>query len=122
MRLLIDMNLSPAWVDWLAAAGIESVHWTQIGNPAAPDSEILDYARDHGMIVITNDLDFSAILAAVSGSNPSVVQLRALDLRPAEIGPRVVIALRQVEPELVQGAVLTIDVANARLRLLPLTL
>lgn len=27
MRFLVDMNLSPRWVDFLAAAGCEAVHW-----------------------------------------------------------------------------------------------
>jgi uncharacterized protein (DUF433 family) len=27
MKLLIDMNLSPRWVEWLAEAGIVAVHW-----------------------------------------------------------------------------------------------
>jgi predicted nuclease of predicted toxin-antitoxin system len=29
MKLLIDMNLSPLWVSYLAAAGFASVHWSQ---------------------------------------------------------------------------------------------
>jgi predicted nuclease of predicted toxin-antitoxin system len=27
MKLLVDMNLSPRWVDLLADAGIEAAHW-----------------------------------------------------------------------------------------------
>jgi predicted nuclease of predicted toxin-antitoxin system len=37
MKILIDMNLSPLWVDALTEAGIESVHWSTIGDPAAID-------------------------------------------------------------------------------------
>ena len=120
MRLLIDMNLSPAWGAKLKGHDIDAIHWANIGDTTAPDREILEYARKHDMIVLTNDLDFSAILAAISGTKPSVVQLRSVDLRPAEIGDRVVAALRQSETELAQGAILTIDIASARLRLLPL--
>ena len=31
MKLLVDMNLSPAWSAMLRAAGWESEHWSRIG-------------------------------------------------------------------------------------------
>src|SRR6218665_1296178 len=31
MKLLVDMNLSPRWVDVLADAGIEAAHWSAVG-------------------------------------------------------------------------------------------
>jgi predicted nuclease of predicted toxin-antitoxin system len=52
MRFLIDMNLSPLWVSFLADAGFESLHWSSIGEPSAPDTQIMDYASRHCMIVI----------------------------------------------------------------------
>ncbi|HXJ42209.1 MAG TPA: DUF5615 family PIN-like protein [Bryobacteraceae bacterium] len=63
MRLLIDMNLTPRWVQELSASGHEAVHWSAIGDPTAPDSEICALAREHQYIVLTNDLDFPQILA-----------------------------------------------------------
>jgi predicted nuclease of predicted toxin-antitoxin system len=41
MRSLVDMNLSARWDDVLAAAGHETVHWIGVGEPNAPDREIL---------------------------------------------------------------------------------
>ena len=75
MKLLVDMNLSPSWVDRLSQHGFEAVHWSTIGAATAPDAEILVWAREHRFVVITNDLDFSAILAATPGQTPSVVQI-----------------------------------------------
>ncbi|UHD17820.1 DUF5615 family PIN-like protein [Thiocapsa bogorovii] len=37
LRLVIDVNLSPEWVPVLTEAGFETVHWTQVGDPSAPD-------------------------------------------------------------------------------------
>jgi predicted nuclease of predicted toxin-antitoxin system len=48
------------------------------------------------------------------------VQIRAEDVSPDVIGAKVVAALRQMEPELEAGALLTFDAVHARLRLLPL--
>jgi predicted nuclease of predicted toxin-antitoxin system len=120
MKLLVDMNLSPRWVNVLARAGIETAHWSTLGPANAPDSEIMNYAKLEGYVVLTHDLDFSAILAATKGDKPSVVQIRADDISPDAIGANVVEALRQMEAHLDAGALLTIDPSRARLRILPL--
>jgi predicted nuclease of predicted toxin-antitoxin system len=41
MKILVDMNLSPEWVGFFAAHGIEAVHRSKKGNPRARDSEIM---------------------------------------------------------------------------------
>ena len=64
MKVLVDMNLSPGWVSFLAEAGFEAVHWTEIGSPTATDSELMAWAAKNDHIVLTADLDFGAILAA----------------------------------------------------------
>lgn len=120
MKLLLDMNIAPRWVDFLRMQDIAAVHWSNIGAPTAPDIEILTHARDGGYIVFTHDLDFSAILAATKGKKPSVVQLRTDDLSPEAVGEQIILALRQMRDELEAGALLTIDAKRARLRVLPL--
>ena len=82
MKFLVDMNLSPTWVETLAESGISSVHWSTVGDHGAPDSEIMEHAIEHGFVVLTHDLDFSAILAATSESRPSVLQIRAANVSP----------------------------------------
>jgi predicted nuclease of predicted toxin-antitoxin system len=74
------MNLSPSWVAHLTGHGFEAVNWSTIGAATAPDHEILAWAHEHNFVVITNDLDFSAILAASARATPSVVQIRTQDL------------------------------------------
>lgn len=120
MKLLIDMNLSPRWVSVLFDAGIESVHWSALGAHDATDSQIMAYARANDYVVLTHDLDFSAILAATHGEKPSVVQIRAGDVSPEVIGKQVVAALRQMASDLEDGALLTVDPSRTRLRVLPL--
>ena len=65
-------------------------------------------------------LDFSAILAATRDAKPSVVQIRAEDVRPETAGPALIAALRQMAAQLEEGALLTVDPTRARLRVLPL--
>ena len=120
MKLLIDMNLSPRWAKYLTDAGMEAAHWSALGSPSAPDAEIMAFARVNAYVVLTHDLDFSAILAATHGLKPSVVQIRSEDVSPDAIGKLVVASLRQMDVELNNGALLTIDANQTRLRILPL--
>jgi predicted nuclease of predicted toxin-antitoxin system len=120
MKIVIDMNLSPKWSETLHKAGIDAVHWTDLGPANTPDPQILSYAAVNGLTILTNDLDFGAMLATANLDKPSVVQIRGNDLRPAEIGKQVCLALNQMRPELEAGALLTIDPKRTRLRILPL--
>jgi predicted nuclease of predicted toxin-antitoxin system len=51
MKLLLDMNIAPRWVDFLSAQGLEAAHWSNVGAPTAQDSEIMDFARAGGYTV-----------------------------------------------------------------------
>jgi len=120
MKVLVDMNLSPRWVDLLANSSIEAAHWSTVGISNATDSEIMTYAREKDYVVLTHDLDFSAILAATNGSKPSVVQIRAENVSPDVIGKQIIVALSQMATELEGGALLTVDPFRTRLRVLPM--
>lgn len=119
MKVLVDLNLSPRWIEWLRDSRFEAEHWSRVGDLKASDSEIMAYAAAHGYVVLTHDLDFSSVLAASRGANPSVVQIRAEDVSVKAIGSQVVAALREARGELKAGALLTVDHARTRLRLLP---
>lgn len=120
MKIVIDMNLSPDWVQLIETAGFESVHWSTVGDPRASDRTILEWALTNGYIVFTNDLDFSAILAATQAEAPSVIQIRGQDVLPASIGSLVIDVLQQFESVLEAGALVTIDQTRARVRVLPI--
>ena len=114
------MNLSPSWVDRLARHGFEAVHWSTIGAATTPDVEILTWANQHGFVVVTNDLDFSAILAASAGATPSVVQIRSQDLLSDVVVSIVAKALDAHREDIERGSLLSIDEAGTRVRVLPL--
>lgn len=77
-------------------------------------------AREHDYVVLTSDLDFGTILAITHGEKPSVVQLRSDNLSHETIGKQVIEALHQLNSELAQGALATIEPERTRLRILPL--
>jgi predicted nuclease of predicted toxin-antitoxin system len=48
VKILIDMNLTPLWCEYLAAYAFESSHWSEIGPFNAPDPEIMSLAQRGG--------------------------------------------------------------------------
>jgi predicted nuclease of predicted toxin-antitoxin system len=121
MKILVDMNLSPAWIEFLVAAGFDARHWSQVGPGDAHDAEVMRWAAAHDHIVLTSDLDFGAILAATQGRWPNVIQLRSEVLAPDAAGAAVIAALHKSHRELTEGALVSVDAASARLRVLPLS-
>src|SRR4029453_13674475 len=120
MKFLIDMNLSPRWCGILQAEGWDSVHWSQAGIASAPDHEVMQWALGERRVVLTHDLDYGAMLAATKATGPSVVQVRTQDVRPESLAPLLIPTLRLYESELEAGALLIVDEAKSRVRLLPL--
>ncbi len=120
MKILIDMNLSPIWVPLLEKSGCKAVHWSHIGMPNAPDSEILEYARINRFTVFTHDLDFGSLLAATNAKCPSVIQVRTQDVTPESIGQLVITAIFMFQHYLENGALITVDEKKMRARILPL--
>jgi predicted nuclease of predicted toxin-antitoxin system len=66
------MNLAPVWVRFLQEQGFEAVHWSTVRDPSATDATIMEWARRGGYVVLTHDLDFSALLAVAEATGPSV--------------------------------------------------
>lgn len=120
MKLLLDMNLSPAWVPYLQRAGLEARHWTEVGDPRAQDSSILAWARDNGHVVITHDLDFARLIALTRLEGPSVLLLRARDLLPEGHSDRMLDALHACRAMLGEGALVVLDEVGWRVRALPI--
>lgn len=96
------------------------MHWSAVGAAEAPDRAVIEWARVNGFVVFTHDLDFATILALTQASGPSVVQLRAQSVLPANASGSVCAMLKTYEDAILARAVMTIDLAHARVRLLPI--
>jgi predicted nuclease of predicted toxin-antitoxin system len=120
MKILIDMNLSPLWVSFLSEKGLTAVHWSTVGQPWAPDSEIFDCAAANDWVIFTHDLDFGMLLAALRTNRPSVIQVRTQDVLPSAIGDTVLLAIQTTKSHLEVGALVTVDSFRHRIRVLPI--
>jgi predicted nuclease of predicted toxin-antitoxin system len=119
MKFLLDMNLSPAWIETLAEGGWSAVHWRMVGDPAATDATIMAWAVTHGYVVFTHDLDFGTALAATKATAPTVIQIRTQDTMPHTWGSRLLQFLAEHTAVIERGALITIDERKARIRILP---
>ena len=115
------MNLSPDWTDAFASHGMTAVHWSTIGDPRAEDTDLMEWARANGHIVFTHDLDFGTLLALTQATSPSVIQVRTQDVTPSHLAIIVIDVLQNNITLLEAGALIVLDEARSRVRILPLT-
>ena len=85
-----------------------------------PDSQVLDYAAENHLVVLTHDLDFGMLLAACKSRSPSVILVRTQHVLPSVIGARILRAIDAVRDHLETGAVVSVDLIENRIRLLRL--
>ena len=120
MKLLLDMNVPLMFSTLFTNKGIDTIRWSDIGLPNAKDNEIMSYARDNNLIVLTYDLDFSAILSTTHDLKPSIIQIRVSAKHADKAVNLIKAALSNNKSDLEKGAIISIDINKARLRLLPL--
>ena len=120
MKIVVDMNLSPEWVEEFVSFGWTALHWSRIGKGNAEDEEIFQWAEVNDHVLLTQDLDFPQILFASQKGKPSVVLLRLKNELDAAQRGRVCAAIRQSAASLKTGAILVIDENHIRLRALPI--
>ena len=75
MKLLLDENLSRRIVPFLQTAFPGSTQVALLGLESASDSEIWQYAKDNGFVIVSRDSDFQE-RALVSGHPPQVIWLK----------------------------------------------
>ena len=120
MRFLLDMNLSPSWKSVLIRHGHDSIHWSEIGDNRAADTEIFEYAANNGYVIVTHDLDFGKILALTRANRPSVIQLRTDDVSPRHLSKLLIATITKYASDLEAGSLIVLDELKARVRVLPL--
>lgn len=120
VRFVADMNISPLTVEVLASGGIDVVRVSDLLPVNASDEDILHWARQQRRVVITQDMDFSALLALGGHDQPSLVTLRLLNTDPEAVTERLRTVLPQIENALLHGCAVTVEDHAVRVRQLPI--
>lgn len=84
MNFLVDANLPPGLAAWLRDHGHNTGHVFDQPGHTASDALILEFARQHGHVIVTKDEDFAA-LATLTADLPAVVWLRLGNATNAEL-------------------------------------
>ena len=120
MNLILDENLPPRWRDFLAPHGFAATHWRDLGKTGDPDETVFDYALNHNAVIVTQDLDFTRILALRGALLPSIIQLRVNCPIPEIIGQALLEILQNHSQQLHAGCLISLEHSRHRIRLLPL--
>lgn len=120
MRILADMPISPRTVVFLQGLGHEVVHAIDLGMARAPDEEIVNYAKVAGLSILTEDLDYGAILAVTGEMNPGVIILRVGNWTREQVESRLRRVLEELPEESFRNSIATVDRHRVRFRRLPI--
>jgi len=121
LRLIADVHISPLTVADLRAKGYDIVRTTDLLPPTASDAKILELARRENRIIVTQDLDFSMLVALGKYDQPSLITLRLSSAQPSLITQKLLDILPQLKHELLAGVALTINDKSIRIRKLPIS-
>lgn len=120
LRFVADVHISPLTVTALKLQGYDIVRSTDLLPATAADAEILEFARVDGRIVVTQDLDFSMLVALSKQSQPSLITLRLSFAKPDVVTQKLLEVLPTLESELTEGIAVTINDDTVRIRKLPM--
>ncbi len=120
IKLLADMNISPQTVTALQGQGSDIIRVCEVMSRTASDLEILEFARQENRVIVTQDLDFSMLLALGGYNKPSLITLRLSLTDPNIVTQKLIDTIPQVEEILTEGGAVTIEDASVRTRRLPM--
>ena len=119
MRLLADVHISPTTVQYLNRLGHDAIRATSVLPPAAPDDDIVAKAIELGRAMLTQDLDFSDIVALSGKADPSLITLWLSDSRVENVNRVLASVLPTLEEEVDRGIIATVEDNRVRTRRLP---
>ena len=86
----------------------------------AEGSEILEFARQQNRVIITQDLDFSSLLALGGYEKPSLITFRLPMPDSETIAQKLLDIVPRIEERLAAGCAVTNDTRRVRVRRLPI--
>lgn len=110
------MNISPKTVETLRQQGWDIIRVSEVLPRNASDLEILELARHEARVLVTQDLDFSSLLALGGYNRPSLITLRLLDSSPETISRKLLEILPSMEVSLQEGCAVTVEDLTMRTR------
>ncbi|HSB16269.1 MAG TPA: DUF5615 family PIN-like protein [Bryobacteraceae bacterium] len=118
--VLLDQGLAPRAATLLRSEGWEALHVSEVGLHRAEDLEILEFARQRGMVCVTLDHDFHTHLALSLSGSPSVIFVRVAGLDAYQQVVLIKAVWEVCGEAIAEGAAVSTDGTTVRLHKLPL--
>ena len=121
MRIVADLHISPRTVEFLRLLGHDVVRVGEVLNASTPDETIVHWAAEQNRTILTQDLDFTDIIALSGQTHPSLVVLRLSSSRIEHVNSVLERALPGLEADVIAGAIISVRDERIRRRRLPVT-
>lgn len=119
VALLVDLHISPKTVEVLRGAGYAISRVSDHLPATSSDEQIVELATRLHSAIVTQDLDFSALIARSGSASPSVLSLRIGNVAHQHVTNLLLDVLPMIQKELEQGAIISVDDFGIRIRPLP---
>lgn len=120
MKLLADLHISPRTVTFLREQGHDVVRVTEVLSPKSSDEDIVTHAASTDRVILTQDLDFSALIALRGQSSPSLISLRLTSSQIESVNAVLKRILPLLEEDVRLGVLVSVEDHRMRKRRLPL--
>ena len=120
MRLLADLHIAPRTVQFLRHLGHDVARVSDLAPPTLPDAGIVSLAIRERRVVLTQDLDFSRLVALSGAREPSLISLRLSSSRIEHVNSVLQHALSNLDTIVLDGVIITVEDNRIRVRHLPL--
>lgn len=105
---------------WVRAEGHEAIHVSDLGMHRSPDAEILRAAAGERRVIVTADLDFPRLLAALGAGGPGLILLRGGNYSEVESLDCVRRVLLAIPLDELPRSIIVVDRGRIRRRWLPI--
>jgi len=117
MRFLLDADVPRSSAVVLSKLGHQVVDLRDIGLGGATDKEVIKYAKDNNLILVTRDVEFANFLRYPMGSHVGVVVLRLpFDFTSERINSVLKDFIRSVKVEDLLNNVTIVELGRYRIR------
>ncbi|HET6465234.1 MAG TPA: DUF5615 family PIN-like protein [Nitrospiria bacterium] len=120
MKLVADLHISPKTVHALRKSGFAISGVTDHLPPTSTDRQIIELAERLQASIVTQELDFSRLIAESGKTFPSILSLRLGDVSHRRVTDVLMRLLPTVEKDLEEGADISVDEVGVRIRMLPI--
>jgi predicted nuclease of predicted toxin-antitoxin system len=121
MRLLADLHISPRTVQFLSSLGHDVARVSEILPSTSTDKTIVTRASEDARTILTQDLDYSAIITLSGAKNPSLISLRLSSSRVEYVNTVLAKVLPTIEQDVLLGMIITVEDNRIRRRSLPIS-